>query len=277
MMERCPRRQYTVILFCAFALSFSSLFAQPGSLDFGGAGFGDPDISVTASLAATEVAPSQAYPASVTIDIAHPWHINSAHPRDAYLIPCKVEFDPVAGLTPRDIQYPEGERLFLAGDTMVVYSGRTVIPFTLAVGPDAAPGIVNLPIRVTYQPCNDTECRAPKTVTVSLSVAVGSAGAMVSTQPATTTVDHVAAVPAVATTTEPVTGETSPSTTPTEDESDLSRLIREPGFWGYFLALGLAFVTGLLLSFSPCTYPMVPITVSIFASGQRSIGRGLSL
>ncbi|MDH4032789.1 MAG: thioredoxin family protein, partial [candidate division Zixibacteria bacterium] len=39
-------------------------------------------------------------------------------------------------------------------------------------------------------------------------------------------------------------------------------------------ALGLAFVTGLLLSFSPCTYPMIPITVSIFAGQQRSLGRG---
>ena len=43
------------------------------------------------------------------------------------------------------------------------------------------------------------------------------------------------------------------------------------------MALGLAFITGLLLSFSPCTYPMIPITVSIFAGQQRSIGRGFVL
>ncbi len=37
---------------------------------------------------------------------------------------------------------------------------------------------------------------------------------------------------------------------PFEEKNDLEYLIREYGFWGYFLALGLAFVTGLLLSFS---------------------------
>ena len=41
--------------------------------------------------------------------------------------------------------------------------------------------------------------------------------------------------------------------------------------------LGLAFITGLLLSFSPCTYPMIPITVSIFAGQERSVGRGFFL
>ncbi|MGB5137674.1 MAG: cytochrome c biogenesis protein CcdA, partial [Candidatus Zixiibacteriota bacterium] len=54
----------------------------------------------------------------------------------------------------------------------------------------------------------------------------------------------------------------------------IQKLIDEHGFWGYIIALGLAFVTGLLLSFSPCTYPMIPITVSIFAGQQRSLGRG---
>jgi thiol:disulfide interchange protein DsbD len=57
----------------------------------------------------------------------------------------------------------------------------------------------------------------------------------------------------------------------------MQRLIDRYGIWGYFIALGLAFVTGLLLSFSPCTYPMIPITVSIFAGQQRSIGKGFVL
>jgi thiol:disulfide interchange protein DsbD len=59
--------------------------------------------------------------------------------------------------------------------------------------------------------------------------------------------------------------------------SDLQQLINKYGFWGYILALGLAFITGLLLSFSPCTYPMIPITVSIFAGQDRSMGRGFVL
>jgi len=62
-----------------------------------------------------------------------------------------------------------------------------------------------------------------------------------------------------------------------EADSDLERLISKYGFWGYLIALGLAFLTGLLLSFSPCTYPMIPITVSVFAGQGRSVARGFVL
>ena len=62
-----------------------------------------------------------------------------------------------------------------------------------------------------------------------------------------------------------------------DQDNDIQRLIDRYGFWGYLIALGLAFLTGLLLSFSPCTYPMIPITVSIFAGQDRSVGRGFVL
>ena len=41
---------------------------------------------------------------------------------------------------------------------------------------------------------------------------------------------------------------------------------------GPLLALGLAFVGGVLTSLTPCVYPLIPITVSIF--GARKAGRG---
>jgi len=62
-----------------------------------------------------------------------------------------------------------------------------------------------------------------------------------------------------------------------EEASELQKIIDENGFWGYIMVLGIAFITGLLLSFSPCTYPMIPITVSIFAGQSRSMGRGFIL
>jgi thiol:disulfide interchange protein DsbD len=41
---------------------------------------------------------------------------------------------------------------------------------------------------------------------------------------------------------------------------------------GPLLAVGLAFVGGVLTSLTPCVYPLIPITVSIF--GARKVGRG---
>jgi thiol:disulfide interchange protein DsbD len=147
---------------------------------------------------------------------------------------------------------------------MSVYDGRPVIRFQITVSDDAAPGEYVLPVRFTYQPCNDKECRAPTTANADLTVDVGSAG-----EPAHT--DVFAATP----TQEEQT--TAQQQAPPGSQSRLQGIIAKYGFWGYFIALGLAFVTGLLLSFSPCTYPMIPITVSIFAGQQRTVGRGFVL
>jgi thiol:disulfide interchange protein DsbD len=145
---------------------------------------------------------------------------------------------------------------------MSVYDGETVIRFRVTIDSTAADGEYLLPVSFTGQPCNDRECRAPQTIETDLKIAVGPEGSPINAELFAVSVEE---------TTPPA------EATPVTDENDLERLIREYGFWGYFLALGLAFITGLLLSFSPCTYPMIPITVSIFAGQERSVGRGFVL
>jgi len=242
-----------------------------GQMDFGG-GAEEPNIAVSTVLSVTAAAAGESCTAAVVLDIPPPWHVNSAHPRDEYLIPAKVEFDTVPGITPGRPAYPAGQPVLLLGDTMDVYSGRTIIPFTIAVSAGAA-GSATLAVRVTYQPCNDIECRAPQTVAAALRVPVASGGV-----PANEAIFGTTAAPATPAAPATDTLESrSGADAPAEEESDLARLVREHGFWGYFLALGLAFITGLLLSFSPCTYPMIPITVSVFAGRERSMGRGFGL
>ncbi len=238
-----------------------------GGLDLGGFGGGEPLIDVASVFSITSAAPGQTYRGAVTIDIEPSWHINSADPHEDWLIAAKVEFDTIDILTPDVPNYPEGEDMFLAGDTMSVYSGSVVIPFDIAVAETASEGNYSLPVRFTYQPCNDTECRAPQTVDVALDITVGEEGQA----------KHTAIFAAVDIEDDPEVIESGTGETPVEEPNELSQLIEKYGTWGYVLALGLAFVTGLVLSFSPCTYPMIPITVSIFAGQQRSVGKGFAL
>jgi len=214
-------------------------------------------------LSISSTAPGETRQAAVVADIVPGWHINSARPYQDYLIPAEVSFDTVDGLTPSDIRYPAGTDETLSGERMSVYTGRVVVPFDVAIAADLAHGDYVLPVRFTFQPCNDRECRAPETVEVPVKIAVGSSG-----QPINEAIfSRVSVFPGAQTA--PPAG--------VQEESELERLIREHGFWGYFLVLGLAFLTGLVLSFSPCTYPMIPITVSIFAGQERSVGRGFFL
>ena len=46
---------------------------------------------------------------------------------------------------------------------------------------------------------------------------------------------------------------------------------------GWFLAFGLAFVQGILTSLTPCVYPLIPITMSIFGARGENVSRGRAM
>jgi len=154
----------------------------------------------------------------------------------------------------------------LGDESISVYSNQTAIPFQVTIDPDAEAGDYTLPVRLVFQPCNAKACLPPDTADISLTIAVGAEGEQINAGifDAMEVKEEKAQV-------------ADESVESAEPKSEIQQLIDKHGFWGYFIALGLAFVTGLLLSFSPCTYPMIPITVSIFAGRERSVGRGFIL
>lgn len=213
----------------------------------------------------TSAQAGKTYDAATVVKVAPDWHINSSQPRENWLIAAHLAVDTTPELTPSGIAYPPAGEVVLAGDKMSVYRDSVAIRFKVAIAADAKPGDYTLPVHFTYQPCNDKECRAPETIDADLVVTVGDEGAPLYSE----TFATLSSEPAKPVgTTEAAAG---------MQDNDLQRLISKHGFWGYILALGLAFITGVLLSFSPCTYPMIPITVSIFAGQDRSFGRGFVL
>lgn len=207
--------------------------------------------------------PGETYPAAVVIEMEPGWHINSATPYQDWLIPLELMIDTVPGLTPGNIIYPPGSDFLLADETMSVLSGKTIVYYQIAVAPDAPQRDIRLPVKIAYQPCDDKKCLQPAEMEVDLLVTVGNEGEPVAEE-IFSGIEF------------PVSSGMTPGAS-SEEASELQRLIDQYGFWGYFLALGLAFITGLLLSFSPCTYPMIPITVSVFAGQERTVGKGFVL
>lgn len=211
-------------------------------------------------LSVSSAQPGKTYRAAVIVDVTPGWHINSAYPSQEGLIATEIEFGDASLLTPSGLDYPTGHDLDLGGMLMSVYDGTVAIPFDVSVSENAEAGEATLPVEFTYQPCNNKECRAPQTISAELRVTIGDEG-----QPI-----HQDIFGSTALVDSPEQG----SEAAYQQQSDLEILITKYGFWGYIMALGLAFLTGLLLSFSPCTYPMIPITVSIFAGQNRTIWRG---
>ncbi|MEA3296462.1 MAG: cytochrome c biogenesis protein CcdA, partial [candidate division Zixibacteria bacterium] len=220
-------------------------------------------IKISSVFSVSSAQPGKTYDAAIVVTVSPGWHINSSRPHQDWLIPAKLSFDTISGLTPHSIIYPQGYNTDLMGEKISVYDGRTIIRFRVTIDKNVPIGETDIPVRFTYQPCNDVTCRAPTTVETPLRIEVGKEGKLIN--------------PDVFNTVGEDREQQNLSAHSEITDNDLQRLIDKYGLWGYFLALGLAFVTGLLLSFSPCTYPMIPITVSIFAGQKRSAGRGFIL
>ncbi len=255
---------FAILVFMLFATAFPAQ-AQTDMFDTGTPA-GEPSSSLVEAfsiLSVSSAQPGRTYPAATLISVAPDWHINSAHPHQDWLIPAELTIDTVTEVTPHAVVYPKGDDAFLLDETMSVYNGRVILYYEITISDSAAPGEVILPVQFTYQACNDKECQPPQTINADLRVTIGEEGEPTEPEIFSGIDLHHAEQP--------------PTPPPSEERSELQQLIDQYGFWGYFIALGLAFITGLLLSFSPCTYPMIPITVSIFAGQERGVARGFVL
>lgn len=130
------------------------------------------------------------------------------------------------------------------------------IPFTLAS--DAPAGDMQINVTVKYQGCSQKLCYFPQTrkFPLILQVAVGTNAATESIIPPTSAVDINRA--------------------PTQ----LKDLSQPADFFarGYFLTFLLVYFFGILTSFTPCVYPLIPITVTIFGARKtRSTLHAFSL
>lgn len=255
----------------ALTIAFALIINRPvaSQIDFSSFGGDEELVEARSVLSQSEVAPGATARAAIVIDISEGWHINSAQPHEDYLIAAEIEIDDNEFVTVDKIDYPAGDDIDLQGGKWSVYHGRVFITFDITLGDAQTLDKVTLPIKLTYQACNDRECRGPQTIPVDLAIPIGNNGSVINAA----IFDEAAAAPIIALEEAPV----ETSNPDGQEPNKIQQLIDTYGVWGYFLALGLAFITGLLLSFSPCTYPMIPITVSIFGGQQRSIGRGFVL
>lgn len=138
------------------------------------------------------------------------------------------------------------------------YRGRTIVRVPVTVSAAAATGTVTFPLNVGYQICQEfgqETCFLPDETTVTVTLEIVPAGTTVA--PA----NQDAFI---------VTAEEAPATL---EERLLAAL--ETGSWLAFL---LVFLGGILTSFTPCVYPIIPITIGyIGGSSKGKPLRGLGL
>ena len=158
-----------------------------------------------------------------------------------------------------------------------IYDRTTYFSIPLAVPGDAAPGERAVKIEVRWRGCNPKMCFFPTTEPFDLVVVVGdgestAAPTAASGDPAGASGDDSGRGD------EGSTAADAPTASAAEGSAGLSGMqqrlataLQAAAAKSFVLVLLLAFLGGILASFTPCVYPMIPITVAVI--GARGVGR----
>jgi thiol:disulfide interchange protein DsbD len=205
----------------------------------------------------TSVAPGGTVLARLTATLDAGWHLYSPTTPKGGPIPTTLALAQSPAIASVRIYEPKPERRFDANFQLDTETFEKEAVFLVAVEltKNAPAGALDLTAQVRYQSCNDKMCLPPKRKTATASITVdGSAPATATAIPAGYQEVPQPGAPAPG----PVPAPPGPSTTSTP---------LTPSF------LLVAFAFGLAAIFTPCVFPMIPITVSFFLnqqSGKRS-------
>ncbi len=205
-------------------------------------------ITLTTKLSVDKVAGGSAFQAAILLDVAEGWHVNSHTPTSDNLIGTTLALEPNEGTMVTDIRYPKGKmmKFEFSEDSLEVYEGRVAIFVSLKASDKVGAARDTVFGTVRAQACNNLICLAPSTIRIAIPferVAVGEK---------TTPVNQEI----FAAYTQAVSGYAPPG-------NELASLFEQKGSFLAFLAI---FVIGLALNLTPCVYPMLSVTVSLFGA-----------
>ena len=214
---------------------------------------GNDIVELSYKISLDRVPAGESFEAAVLMDLEEEWHVQAVEPTFDYLIPTRLKLDPPDGISVGKVHFPDSKHIEFAGDMIEVYGGRVPLRFLVKVASSVAPGSMVLTGELTYQLCDDQVCIAPETVNIEIPFEVVAADTPVNpthaewfdAQPPLPDTAAVAAEPA----------------------SEIERMFGERGLLPALLAI---FLVGLALNLTPCIYPMLSVTVSIF--GGRNDG-----
>ena len=212
-----------------------------------------PVEKLTASgyLSVDKVQPGSQFQIAVVVEIAEGWHVN-ANPAGEGLIGTEILFPDTPHLTFGEAVYPRGEVLKLGSiGEAPVYHDTITIGIQADLDQNAPIEPMTLDLELRYQACNDDQCLLPETLAFTVPIEIVSIAETI--QRTNTAVFNNIEFGAA-----PSSG---------SDDGTLARALSGGQVWLAFL---LVFAGGILTSLTPCVYPLIPITVSVFGANESA-------
>jgi thiol:disulfide interchange protein DsbD len=238
--------------FSLIAVLATIVWAQAGAQNFDS----ERDVALEMLSSASGIPAGGSMDVAVVLTVPRDYHITSLETGLFF-----VDFDTSTGLAFSDPLFPSGVEH--EGDE--VYQGVVVVRSVASAPEDALEGPLEIKAVVGYQVCVETgtrQCYFPVERDVSLSTTILPEG--VSPTPMHTDVFSA--------TSQGVTDATG-EVRATSSGDGLAGSVASALEQGSLLALLLVFIGGILTSFTPCVYPIIPITVSYI--GARAEGKKL--
>lgn len=115
---------------------------------------------------------------AVVLEIEDGWHINTNPAQPDFVKPTTVTFKGKHGSKLKEITYPKGRDLTIAGmkEPQSVYEGKVLLFGDLTVPEQAARETEELTVEVKFQACNEKQCLAPKTAKLVGKIPVAAKG-----------------------------------------------------------------------------------------------------
>lgn len=228
----------------SYILIFALLAAWCASVAIAGA---DGVVSGKIVLSVSKLAPGKGFDLAMVGSVKDSYHIGAA---DSSLYPAKLTLSAPAGIRFGKPLFPAGTRIelpFAPGEKIPVYEGRFIVRVNGMVDKSVKPGPIAISAKLDTQACKGEQCYPPQVLDLKLDTQVAKPGEKV----IQANTDIFAAATAG----------------PDEATGFLQRLAGI-SIWAQMLLL---FGAGLLMAFTPCVYPMVPVTVGYFSSqaGER--------
>ncbi len=198
-------------------------------------------------LSVDRLRPGDSFDIAVSATVKKGYHIG-ANDKDS-LYPAKLTIEAPKTIELGPIRYAEPERKTLAiapGQSIPVYEGTFIMRAAGRVARDARPGPVAVTSKFDSQACLDKVCFPPSVSTAQLSTSIVPAG---------TKIERVNSEVFASNTKNPVRVAGLPRS--------MAQLFSGASTPVRFAVL---YALGLLLAFTPCVYPMVPVTIGYFSS-----------
>jgi len=192
--------------------------------------------------------------------------------RTSVRVPSKPEFSVGGTLAPSP--YTAFDRF--EGKPVPKFKGRIEFRTPLFLARTANPVRLTIPVEVRAQACSEEMCFFPSQQVISAAITVAPRTEEALQMPRDVGSARLDSAGEAALTAHAPDSASRPGSS---EGFNLGSLLAERGF---AFAFGLIFLGGVLTSFTPCVYPLIPITVSFFASrggagGKKSRLRGLLL